>query len=154
MSTPNETELGRYIPQASFLDRLADKLELATNARTVFGEPIERDGATVIPVAKAKFGMGGGSGRRDASEEDPVPRAETAGGGGTKVTPIGLHRACPGEDVVSADPRPGLCPVARGFGGLFGLSTLRAIGQMRGARGGLPIVMRRLRLRRLRRLFR
>jgi uncharacterized spore protein YtfJ len=29
---------------------------------TMFGEPVQREHATVIPVAKARFGFGGGGG--------------------------------------------------------------------------------------------
>ncbi|HSS75824.1 MAG TPA: hypothetical protein VLV54_03680 [Thermoanaerobaculia bacterium] len=41
--------------------RLAEKLGVTARAATVFGEAVERDGMTVIPVAKARRGLGGGS---------------------------------------------------------------------------------------------
>ena len=44
---------------------MAEKLGAVAKAATVFGEPVERDGVTVIPVAKARWGFGGGAGRRE-----------------------------------------------------------------------------------------
>jgi uncharacterized spore protein YtfJ len=51
-------------------------------ARTVYGEPIEAHGVTVIPVAATYFGFGaGGGGGRGGS---------SGGGGGGTVRPIGF----------------------------------------------------------------
>ena len=43
-----------------FLTNLAEKLGAAAKASLVFGEAVERDGVTVIPVAKSRWGFGGG----------------------------------------------------------------------------------------------
>ena len=43
-----------------FIGTMAEKLGAVARAATVFGEPVERDGITVIPVAKARWGFGGG----------------------------------------------------------------------------------------------
>ena len=53
-----------------FISAMAEKLGAVAKAATVFGEPVERDGVTVIPVAKARWGFGGG--------------------GGVQVTPVGF----------------------------------------------------------------
>ena len=68
--------------QADFLERLAQRVGAAAQASAVFGAPVERDGLTVIPVAKATWGFGGGSGEK-AGERG------MGGGGGTAVAPIG-----------------------------------------------------------------
>jgi uncharacterized spore protein YtfJ len=60
---------------------LGDRLGRAARAAAVFGEPVERDGVTVIPVARARWGMGGGSGKR--------PKG-VGGGGGAVVSPMGF----------------------------------------------------------------
>jgi uncharacterized spore protein YtfJ len=39
----------------SFIGTMAEKLGAVARAATVFGEPVERDGITVIPVAKARW---------------------------------------------------------------------------------------------------
>jgi uncharacterized spore protein YtfJ len=63
---------------------------------TAFGEPIEREGRTVIPVARVAYGFGGGFGEGaevEADEEVDEP-AEVGGsggggGGGAMTRPLG-----------------------------------------------------------------
>jgi len=50
-------------PIDGFVIRLADRIGARVSVKTVFGEPVERDGITVIPVAKVRWGFGGGAGR-------------------------------------------------------------------------------------------
>ncbi|HET9710713.1 MAG TPA: spore germination protein GerW family protein [Pyrinomonadaceae bacterium] len=52
-------------------------------ASTVFSEPIEREGITVIPVAKTRWAFGGGAGHR--KDEDGA-----GGGGAVQVAPVGF----------------------------------------------------------------
>src|SRR5438552_13774209 len=66
-----------------FIGTMAEKLGAVARAATIFAEPVERDGITVIPVAKARWGFGGGVGHR--KEEDGA-----GGGGGVQVTPVGF----------------------------------------------------------------
>ena len=66
-----------------FLTTIAEKLGAAAKASLVFGEPVERDGVTVIPVAKSRWGFGGGAGKTKHEYG-------SGGGGGTLVTPIGF----------------------------------------------------------------
>ncbi len=70
---------------AVLLERLAERLGGKASAAAVFGEPIERDGVTVIPVAAAAFGFGGGTGR-----ETGTGRSGDGGGGGAVARPIGF----------------------------------------------------------------
>ncbi len=65
--------------QALF-DRFSARLGDSARAANVFGEPVERDGVTVIPVATARWGMGGGAQKRIAG---------MGAGGGATVTPTG-----------------------------------------------------------------
>lgn len=66
-----------------FMEAMVERLGAAARASTVFSEPIEREGITVIPVAKARWGFGGGVGHR--KDEDGA-----GGGGGLQVTPVGF----------------------------------------------------------------
>jgi uncharacterized spore protein YtfJ len=65
------------------------------DVQRVFGEPVERDGVTVIPVAAVMSGVGGGlgdsRGRTRAGDLDEEPAgAEGAGGGyGLMARPVG-----------------------------------------------------------------
>ena len=45
-----------------FVERIADRIGAHAEVKAVFGDPIERDGITVIPVAKVRWGFGGGAG--------------------------------------------------------------------------------------------
>lgn len=53
--------------------------------RRVFGEPIERDGVTVVPVAAVRGGGGGGSG------EDKEGQSGSGGGFGVSARPVGAY---------------------------------------------------------------
>jgi hypothetical protein len=68
---------------AGLLAGLAEKVGASARAEAVFGEPVERDGLTVIPVAQAMWGSGAGSG---SSEEDG---SGSAAGGGALTRPLG-----------------------------------------------------------------
>jgi uncharacterized spore protein YtfJ len=71
----------------------------AMTVRRVFGDPIERDGLTVIPVANVMGGGGGGSGEGPGAE--PGSSAEAMGsrpmasgsgmGFGLRATPAGVY---------------------------------------------------------------
>jgi len=73
-----------------FIGTIAEKLGAVARAATVFGEPVERDGITVIPVAKARWGFGGGAGFRKDDDGDGRQEDGAGGGGGVQVTPVGF----------------------------------------------------------------
>jgi len=60
-----------------------EELDRLLNAKNVLGDPIERDGATVIPIVSYGFGFGAGG----SSGGKSGPSAGTGGGGGIK--PLG-----------------------------------------------------------------
>lgn len=62
------------------LDRATD----AMSVKRVFGEPFEKDGVTLIPVAK--FGGGGGGGSGEGSDG-----SGSGGGFGLGATPAGVY---------------------------------------------------------------
>jgi uncharacterized spore protein YtfJ len=68
------------------LDRIGRTVGEKAQASAIFGEPVEREGLTVIPVAKARFAFGGGGGGGAHEEREGFGRG---GGGGVAVTPIG-----------------------------------------------------------------
>lgn len=75
----------------------------------VFGAPVTEGGITVVPVARARWGVGGGSGRRSARTGEP--REGGGGGGGMRVDPVGFV-VLRGEDAefrpIRAEPKWGL----------------------------------------------
>ncbi|WP_280385900.1 spore germination protein GerW family protein [Nocardia wallacei] len=79
-----EGGVGAAEASARLLERMATRLGGIASAATVFGTPIVSEGVTVVPVARAGFGFGGGAGlevRADGTGE--------GGGGGVDVRPLG-----------------------------------------------------------------
>ena len=68
------------------LERVAKTIGEKAMVSTVFGEPVERKGITVIPVAKARFGFGGGGG---VGGREGQEGSGGGGGGGAAVSPLG-----------------------------------------------------------------
>jgi uncharacterized spore protein YtfJ len=60
-----------------------EELDRLLNAKNVLGDPIERDGATVIPIVSYGFGFGAGGGAAQKTGKS----AGTGAGGGIK--PLG-----------------------------------------------------------------
>jgi hypothetical protein len=69
------------------VQRLAEALGGRSGVAAVFGEPVQRGEITVVPVARTRWGVGGGEGgagpSRDAGGEG------TGAGGGATSTPVG-----------------------------------------------------------------
>ena len=61
------------------LETIVDRVDETLTARRVFGEPVVRNGTTVIPVARIMGGAGGGEG--------PTPSTAT-GEAGTETKPV------------------------------------------------------------------
>jgi uncharacterized spore protein YtfJ len=74
----------------SFVERVASRLGLHASASAVFGDPVDRDGVTVVPVAKVRWGFAGGSGRgiEEGSENGEIGEGSGAGGG-VMASPVG-----------------------------------------------------------------
>jgi uncharacterized spore protein YtfJ len=71
-----------------FVSRLEDIFRSIIDhagAKTVFAEPVSVDGKTVIPVAKIRYGFGGGSGQKENREQQGG-----GGGGGMVAKPVGV----------------------------------------------------------------
>ncbi|MGZ8708865.1 MAG: spore germination protein GerW family protein [Thermoanaerobaculia bacterium] len=68
---------------SDLLERLAQQIQVNASAKQVYGEPVERDGTTIIPVAKVQWGFGGGGIGRGAAERG-------GGGGGARAFPTGF----------------------------------------------------------------
>ena len=77
------------------------KADEALSARRVFGEPINKNGLTVIPVARVMGGGGGGEGRMptESPEGTATETSSGVGGGfGLSAQPAGVF-VLKGEEV-------------------------------------------------------
>src|ERR1044071_6413096 len=55
-------DAGAAGPIDGFVERMAERVGAKASVGAVFGDPIERNGITIIPVAKVRWGFGGGAG--------------------------------------------------------------------------------------------
>jgi len=73
-----------------FVQSILDRLQSTASIKTVYGDPIEARGKTIIPVAKVVYGFGAGSGKGKKIESQEDEHAGTGIGGGIAVKPAGV----------------------------------------------------------------
>lgn len=93
------------------LERLVDRIGGKAGVQAVFGEPIERDSVTVVPVARVRWAFGAGSGRGPVAGADAGGMAGgSGGGGGASADPIGYVEIGPSgaafRPIVNPYPNP------------------------------------------------
>lgn len=106
---------------AGIVDRLAARLGARGQAEAVFGAPVERNGVTVIPVARVRTGFGGGGGTGPAGKGE-------GGGGGVAASALGYIEMTEGH----AEFRPIFDPAA--YTGLIVAAGISAWLTLRGLR--------------------
>lgn len=114
------------------IDRIGDVQGRAT-VRTVFGDPMEVHGRTIIPVASVRFGFGMGMGRgqrKDDEKHDDDHHRAAGGGGGAVIRPLAVIEISDGQTKVTPIvdvTRIALAAIALAAWGIFWVSrTLRA----------------------------
>jgi uncharacterized spore protein YtfJ len=104
----------------SFVERVAERMGLHASAKAVYAEPVEQDGVTIIPVAKVRWGFGGGSGTK-------AGKRGKGGGGGMHIAPLGYIEIKEGETEFKPIRDPiSLVPIIA-VGGFAGWVLLRAL---------------------------
>jgi uncharacterized spore protein YtfJ len=93
------------------LDRLVDRIGGRSGAQAVFGEPIERGGLTVVPVARLRWVIGAGEGSGPAEgTEGGAQGSGSGGGGGAAADPVGYIEIGPSgaafRPIVAPYPSP------------------------------------------------
>jgi uncharacterized spore protein YtfJ len=79
------------------IDTIVGRADEALSSRRVFGEPVVKNGITVIPVAKIIGGAGGGEGPTPSSSagepsDETAPTRQSVGGGfGMAARPAGVY---------------------------------------------------------------
>jgi uncharacterized spore protein YtfJ len=81
------------------LEKVGEVFGSAAKAKSVFGDPIQLDGKTVVPVAKVVMGFGSGFGTgRGPNQSSAEPQAEGGGGGGgMRAIPAGALEITPSQ---------------------------------------------------------
>ena len=112
------------------LTSLSERFAATGKVQTVFGEPIEAHGRTVIPVARVQYGLGaGGGGENKSGSEDAI--GGSGGGGGVNVTPMGVIEITEADTrfIRFFDPKMAARLVAGGI--VIGLLLRRALRRRR-----------------------
>ena len=95
------------------LQRIGQMVGDRAKVSTVFGDPVEREGVTVIPVAKARFGFGAAA----APERVGAMRGQAVVAAGRGREPGRLHRGARRHRQLQADLQPAR-PGRSGCGGV------------------------------------
>ena len=66
------------------LEPIVERLQQSASVESVYGDPIESDDRTVVPVARIAYGFGSGGG--EGEDDEP---GGFGGGGGLAATPVG-----------------------------------------------------------------
>ena len=88
------------------LKSIAERIKTTARIETIYGEPREISGRTIIPIAKVGYGFGAGSGEEKGElteQGEPKTAGGGGGGGGVSVEPVGF--------LVSSDEEMKFLPV-------------------------------------------
>jgi|SRR5450759_4665626 uncharacterized spore protein YtfJ len=72
------------------IEQVLNRLVSNATVDTVFGRPIERDGATIIPCSEIMVGFGMGNGTGPVDERGNLTGQGGGGGGGSQGRPIAV----------------------------------------------------------------
>jgi uncharacterized spore protein YtfJ len=72
------------------VEQVLSRLVSNAGVESVFGQPIERDGATIIPCSEIMVGFGMGSGTGPLDERGNPMGGGSGGGGGSQGRPIAV----------------------------------------------------------------
>ncbi len=74
-----------------YFEGIQQALSSSAQVKTVFGEPISAEGKTIIPVARVRYGFGGGMGSGPTRSGDEQRFGQGGGGGGGMIAqPVGV----------------------------------------------------------------
>ena len=74
------------------LQSIAERFATTASVKQVFGEPIQANGKSIVPVARVEYRLGGGWGggeQQDNSSSPPRKGGGGGGGGGVTAYPMG-----------------------------------------------------------------
>lgn len=123
------------------LDTIRDAIEHA-GANRAFGEPVSRDGVTVLPAAKISGGGGGGSGEGNQPAHAEGKKAEgtgrgVGGGFGVSTKPVGAFVIKNGSVRWRAAVDANRVILGGQLVAVIALLTIRAIARARSRRAAL-----------------
>ncbi len=90
------------------LQKVGETLGSTATVKAVFGDPIQANGKTVVPVAKVAYGFGAGAGAGKGGQHEDRQGEGGGGGGGVRAFPAGALEITDGGTrfVPFVDPGP------------------------------------------------
>ena len=73
------------------LRELVGGMSESSNVKRVFGDPIEKDGMMIVPVASVRTMFGGGEGPGAPATADRPGPISWGGGGAATASPVGVY---------------------------------------------------------------
>lgn len=110
------------------LEWLAERIGARASVTAVFGEPIQRGDLSVIPVARVRWGFGGGEGQ--GGEAAGPTGSGLGGGGGAAGDPVGYIEIGPGGAAFRPIVPPYPSPLFLLAAGITAALVLRALGRL------------------------
>jgi uncharacterized spore protein YtfJ len=127
-ATDQARHAGDPTPADRLLERLAELVGAKAGVQAVFGEPTTRDSLTIIPVARVRWGFGGGGGRAETPPAGPA--SGSGGGGGVAADPIGYVELGPDGAAFRPIREPYPSPVLLIGSALAAAIVLRALARL------------------------
>jgi uncharacterized spore protein YtfJ len=110
------------------LERLAELIGAKAGVQAVFGEAVRQESLTIIPVARVRWGFGGGGGSADGPQTGPA--SGSGGGGGVAADPIGYLELGPQGAAFRPIREPYPSPVLLVASGLTAALVIRAFARL------------------------
>jgi uncharacterized spore protein YtfJ len=121
---------GKPTPTDGLVERLAELVGAKAGVQAVFGEPTIRQDLTVIPVARVRWGFGGGGGRAEVPPSGPA--SGSGGGGGVSADPVGYLELGPEGAAFRPIREPYPSPVFLIASAIAAAIVLRALARLAG----------------------
>ena len=77
-------------PVTGSVEQVMTELVHSASVNAVFGQPVEREGATIIPCSEIAVGLGMGSGTGPVDEQGNPTGSGGGGGGGSRGRPVAV----------------------------------------------------------------
>jgi uncharacterized spore protein YtfJ len=117
-------------PVSTLIERLAERIGARASVEAVFGRPIQQGDTTVVPVARVRWGVGGGEGQADQASSGRAAGSGSGAGGGVAADPIGYLVIRPDGAEFQPIGQPFANPVFLLAAGIAAALVIRSLGRL------------------------
>lgn len=112
------------------IERLAERIGARAGVEAVFGRPIEQGDTSVVPVARIRWGVGGGAGQADEAATGRGAGSGSGAGGGVVADPIGYLVIRPDDVTFEPITQPFANPVFLLAAGITSALVIRSFARL------------------------